>query len=80
MPQAKERKSKYVDRIYFCSKKKRFYHVKWDHAINKVSMWWFSDYDKDFGYIKGKLKTPKSWVELGYCHEGTISSIINKGR
>lgn len=69
------RKTKYVDRIYFCKKKHKFIHVKWDHSIDHVSMWFFTDYHGDHGYISGKLITPKSWVELGWLPEGTISEI-----
>ena len=73
--EVKQRKSKFVDRIYFCSKRHKFIHVKWDHAVNGVAKWYFTDYHKDFGYISGKLVTPKSWVELGYMPEGTIQNI-----
>lgn len=71
-----KRKSKFVDRIYFCNKKHKFIHVKWDHAINKVSKWYFTDYHGECGYISGPLKTPKSWKEIGYLPEGTITAII----
>lgn len=70
------RKSKYVDRIYFCSKKHHFIHVAWDHAVNGEARWFFTNYHGNHGYIKGKLKTPKSWVELGSIPEKTISEII----
>lgn len=71
-----ERKSKFVDRLYFCNKERKFIHVKWDYAIDKISHWWWSDYHNKQGHIKGKLKTPKSWVELGWLPEGTIIEII----
>jgi len=65
-----------VDRIYFCNKKHKFIHVKWDHAIDRVSKWWWTDYHKEHGYISGKLVVPKTWKEIGWLPEGTITGII----
>lgn len=70
-----ERKTKFVDRIYFCCEEHKFIHCKWDHAVDKISKWWWTDYHGKHGYISGKLKTPKSWVELGWLPEGTIFDI-----
>ena len=70
-----KRKTKFVDRLYFCKKKDTFIHVKWDHAVDGVSKWWFSNYNDYSGYISGKLKTPKSWVEMGWWPEGTMIAI-----
>lgn len=66
------RKTKYVDRIYFDAKKKCFYHVRWDHSVDKVQHWWFTNYNGHHGYIKGKLSTPDTWLELGYLPERYI--------
>jgi hypothetical protein len=69
------KESKFDDKIYFCKKDRKFIHVKWDHSVNKVNHWWWSDYHEEHGYIKGKLVTPKSWVKLGSLPEGTINDL-----
>lgn len=72
----KTRKTKFCDRLYFCAKKKTFIHVKWDHSVEGVDRWWYSNYLNYSGYIKGKIKTPKSWIEMGWWPEGTIDYIL----
>lgn len=72
---SKTRASKFDDRIYFCTKNNEFIHCKWDCRINGVTHWWWSNYHNKHGYIKGKLKIPKSWKMLGRLQEGTMSEL-----
>lgn len=69
---------KFDDRIFFCTKTDSFFHLKWDHAIDGVARWWFTNYRDKSGYIKGKLKTPKTWVFLGSLPEGHMYEIRSK--
>lgn len=70
--------SKYDDRIYFDTKKFGFIHLQYSHSVDGVAHWWYSNYNKKWGHIKGKLKTPKHWVLLGRLPEGTISELKRK--
>lgn len=78
MSKCKTRVSKFDDRIYFDAKKRDFFHLKWDHAVDGVSRWWFTNYRDKWGYINGKLKPNKDWVLLGTMSEGCMSSLISK--
>jgi hypothetical protein len=66
----KRRVSKYDTRIFYDTKKKHFIRLKWDHAIDGVSKWWWTNGHDKSGYITGKLKPPKHWDLLGTVQEG----------
>lgn len=71
--------SKYDDRIYFCTKTQKFIHLKWDHSVDGISKWWWTNFSDKHGYISGKLKTPKSWVKMCAFPEGTMDFLRRKG-
>lgn len=66
----KERRSKFADRIFLT--KDGLMHLTWDHRVDGVDHWWYSDYQEKFGYLKGKPEVPKGWVEVGWLPEGSV--------
>lgn len=66
------RASKFDTKIYWDKKTRKLIRLNWDYSVEKVPHWYWSNCHDKHGYIKGKLKTPKTWILLGTVSEGVI--------